>query len=48
MGQIVEMRFFGGLTAEEIAEVLEVPQALVRRDWELARTWLYRAMRDEP
>ena len=48
MGQIVEMRFFGGLTAEETAEVLEVPQALVRREWELARTWLYRAMRDEP
>ena len=48
MGQIVEMRFFGGLTAEEIAGVLDTPPAVVRREWELARTWLYRAMRDEP
>jgi RNA polymerase sigma factor (TIGR02999 family) len=43
--QVVEYRFFGGLTAEEIAEVLGVPVATVRREWALARTWLHRAMR---
>jgi RNA polymerase sigma factor (TIGR02999 family) len=45
-GQIVEYRFFGGLTAEEIAEVLDLPPATVRREWTLARTWLHRAMQE--
>lgn len=39
--QVVEMRFFGGLELEEIAEALDVSLATVKRDWEFARTWLY-------
>ncbi len=38
--QVVEMRFFGGLTEEEIAEALDVSPETVRRDWRLARSWL--------
>jgi RNA polymerase sigma factor (TIGR02999 family) len=37
---IVEMRFFGGLTEQEIADVLLISTATVRRDWEFARSWL--------
>jgi RNA polymerase sigma factor (TIGR02999 family) len=39
--QVVEMRFFAGMSLEEIAEVLEVTSRTVRRDWTLARAWLY-------
>jgi RNA polymerase sigma factor (TIGR02999 family) len=39
--KIVELRFFGGLTYEEIAEVLTISPASIRREWELARTWLF-------
>ncbi|HJU93565.1 MAG TPA: sigma-70 family RNA polymerase sigma factor [Pyrinomonadaceae bacterium] len=39
-GRIVELRFFGGLTIEETAEVLEISHATVERDWKLARAWL--------
>ena len=39
---VVEMRFFGGLTVEEIAEVLKVAPVTVMRDWSTARAWLYR------
>ena len=42
--QIVELRFFGGLTIEETAEVLQVSQATVKNDWSLARGWLYREL----
>ena len=42
--QVVELRFFGGLTVEEAAEVLKVSEATVRRDWSLARAWLRREM----
>ena len=38
--QIVEMHFFGGLTSEEIASVLEVSNRTVKRDWSMARAWL--------
>jgi RNA polymerase sigma-70 factor, ECF subfamily len=38
--QVVELRFFGGLTAEETAEVLKVSPDTVLRDWKLARAWL--------
>lgn len=48
MGQVVEYRFFGGLTADEIADVLAVPVATVRQEWTLARAWLYRAMTADP
>lgn len=42
--QIVEMRFFGGLSDEEIAEVLGVSTRTVLRDWKTARLWLYREL----
>jgi RNA polymerase sigma-70 factor (ECF subfamily) len=43
-GDIVELRFFGGLTIEETAEVLEISHATVERDWKLARAWLRREL----
>jgi len=43
--QVVELRFFGGLTAEETAEVLGVSPDTVLRDWKLARTWLARELK---
>jgi RNA polymerase sigma factor (TIGR02999 family) len=43
-GQVVEMRFFGGLTVEETAEVLKVSPETVRRDWKLAKVWLLREL----
>jgi RNA polymerase sigma-70 factor (ECF subfamily) len=50
--QVVEMRFFGGLSIEETAEVLKVSPVTVKREWRAARTWLYReltgAIIDEP
>jgi RNA polymerase sigma-70 factor (ECF subfamily) len=42
--QVVEMRFFGGLSVEETAEVLQVSTVTVKRDWRTARTWLYREL----
>lgn len=42
--QIIEMRFFGGLSLEETAEVLKVSPATVRRDWSIAKFWLYREL----
>jgi RNA polymerase sigma factor (TIGR02999 family) len=42
--QVVEMRFFAGLEEKEIADALGVSTRTVRRDWTLARAWLYRAM----
>ncbi|HXK04193.1 MAG TPA: sigma-70 family RNA polymerase sigma factor [Verrucomicrobiae bacterium] len=42
--QVIEMRFFGGLSVEETAEVLEVSPITVKRDWNLAKSWLYREM----
>lgn len=43
--RIVEMRFFGGLSLEEAAEALGVSVATVRRDWTLARAWLFRELK---
>jgi len=43
--QVVEMRFFGGLTVEETAEALHVSQDTVMRDWKLAKAWLLREIR---
>jgi len=43
-GQVVELRFFGGLTAEETAEVLKVSPETVLRDWKLAKAWLLREL----
>jgi RNA polymerase sigma factor (TIGR02999 family) len=42
--QVVELRFFGGLTVEETAEVLKVSPETVRRDWRLAKVWLLREL----
>jgi RNA polymerase sigma factor (sigma-70 family) len=42
--QIVEMKFFGGLTDEEVAEVLKVTSRTVEREWRKAKAWLYRAI----
>ena len=44
-GRIVEMRYFGGLTIEETADVLKITPAAVSRHWNLARAWLARQMR---
>ena len=45
--QVVELRFFGGLSVEESAEVLKVSPITVMRDWSTARAWLYREMKGE-
>jgi RNA polymerase sigma factor (TIGR02999 family) len=42
--RIVELKFFGGLTIEEIAEVLEISHATVEREWSFARAWLRREL----
>ena len=42
--RVVELRFFGGLTVEETASVLEVSPQTVLRDWSLAKSWLAREM----
>ena len=42
--QLVEMRFFGGLSVEETAEVLKVSPVTVMRDWSTAKAWLYREL----
>ncbi len=42
--RVVELRFFGGLSVEETAEVLKVSPGTVRRDWSLARAWLHREL----
>jgi RNA polymerase sigma factor (TIGR02999 family) len=42
--RVVELRFFGGLSLEETAHVLGVSVGTVRRDWRLARAWLYREL----
>jgi RNA polymerase sigma factor (TIGR02999 family) len=43
-GKIIEMKFFGGLSAPEISEVLGISRATVDRDWATARVWLHRQM----
>jgi len=44
---LVELRFFGGLTVEEAAEAMDIAPITVKRDWALARTWLYRELRGD-
>jgi RNA polymerase sigma-70 factor, ECF subfamily len=46
--RVVELRYFGGLSVEEAAEVLGVSQVTVMRDWNMAKAWLTREMRNEP
>ena len=42
--QVVEMRFFGGLSVEEVAAVLNISTITVKRDWRAAKLWLYREL----
>jgi RNA polymerase sigma factor (TIGR02999 family) len=42
--RVVELRYFGGLTIEETAEVLGISPITVKRDWSMARAWLYREL----
>lgn len=44
--RVVELRYFGGLTIEETAQVLRVSVVTVKRDWTTARAWLYREVRE--
>jgi RNA polymerase sigma factor (TIGR02999 family) len=46
--QVVELKYFGGLNYEEMAEVLKISRITVRRDWEFAKVWLYTKLRDTP
>src|SRR5947207_7565711 len=45
--QIVELRYFGGLTVEETAQFLKLSQRTVEREWTMAKAWLYRALSGE-
>ncbi len=45
--QIVELKYFGGLNYDEIAEVLKISRITVRRDWEFAKLWLYTELRSD-
>jgi len=45
--RVVELRFFGGLTVEETAEVLGTSPGTVKREWSMARAWLRRAVTGE-
>lgn len=47
-GRIVECRFFLGLSIEETAAALGISSATVKRDWSLARAWLYRELQQDP
>jgi RNA polymerase sigma factor (TIGR02999 family) len=46
--QVVELRFFGGLTVDETAEALQVSPETVKRDWRFAKLWLSRELSGEP
>ena len=45
--QVVEMRFFGGLTVEETAEALQISRDTVKRDWKIAKLWLLRELQGD-
>ena len=46
--RVVELRYFGGMSTEEIAQCLDVSPATVKRDWLAARAWLYRQLHGDP
>jgi len=48
LGRIVELRYFGGLSETEVAEVLSMSRSTVTREWQTARAWLYRRMTQAP
>ena len=47
-GRVVELRYFGGMTIEETAEVLSLSPATVKREWSVARAWLFRELAEGP
>ena len=47
-GRVVELRFFGGLSVEETAEVLNISKETVARDWRVAKAWLLRELSQRP
>jgi RNA polymerase sigma factor (TIGR02999 family) len=47
MAQIMELRYFGGLSEQEVAKVLSISRSTVTREWQTARAWLYRRMTAE-
>ena len=46
-GRVVELRYFGGLSVEETAEAMEISPKTVKRDWEMAKAWLFGALTGE-
>lgn len=48
LGEIVELRYFVGLTEQEIADILAVSRSTITREWQTARAWLYRRMTSPP
>ena len=44
-GRLVELRYFGGLTVEESAEVLGIARETAKRDWKIAKAWLFAELR---
>ena len=47
LGRLIELRFFGGLTLDETAEVMSVSRRKVAKDWAFARVWLSRELSDD-
>lgn len=47
-GKVVELRFFGGLSVEETAEALRVSPLTVKRDWKMAKAWLFNSLNRQP
>jgi len=47
-GRVVELRYFGGLSVEETAEVVGISPETVKRDWKMAKAWLFGALTGEP
>jgi DNA-binding transcriptional regulator LsrR (DeoR family) len=48
MARVVELKFFVGLTLEEMAEALDVSHATVEREWKVAKAWLFRRLTAGP
>jgi RNA polymerase sigma factor (TIGR02999 family) len=46
--RVVELRSFGGLSVEEVAEVMQISPATIKREWSMARAWLYNELTRQP
>jgi RNA polymerase sigma factor (sigma-70 family) len=46
--RLVELRYFGGLSLEETATLLDISPTTVKREWRIAKAWLYRRLSDGP